>query len=693
MGALSYERHDGRDLHRWPKDQVFMVLDYETFSERSIKHVGAFEYANHPSTEVLCAAWATGTFEELKTRRAKSWYPSMRGGGFAEFLQTLMDPSVILVAHNALFDRFITKYTFAVKDMYSKRESLQAIPIKRWVCTAALASARALPRSLEGSVDALQLPMKKNKDGKRLVRKFSQPHVRKKTGEVYRHTVDTDPEDFQRFVEYCEDDVNATIGLFLEIDMLPPAERQQWLLEQRINEYGFRVDRNLVKKIQAMIDEEKTALDQEAEELSLGMITSATKRDGVLDYLRSEGLYLPNLTKGTVSEAIQSGLATGDALRMLEIRQASSKTSLAKYPAYLMRSEHDGRLRDNLVYHAASTGRYGGAGLQPQNLPRGSIKNTVLAAEVIEELDLEGIRLTYGDPLEVFSSCIRNMIVASEGHVFDVADYSTVEVRVAFWLAGDEDALDTIRSGRDLYIEQAARLYGVTPESIAAKGKDSLERFFGKEIVLGCQFQMGAERLRRACQEKGREISEELAIRAVAMYRETYKKVAALWARYEKAAISAVQNPGLAFFTDRTKWFFESGALFCELPSGRRIAFQSATVETAKNRWGTVKPTLHFWAVDSTTKKWKRFSSYGGLLMQNVVQSIARDLMAAAMLRIEKTRVWRLCLTVHDELVGERKVMGEGSLEEFQALMEKLPPWAKGLPIATEGWSGRRYRK
>lgn len=682
--------NESLDTSVFPADQEYMILDFETYSEADLRDVGAYEYSMHPSTEVLCAAWVRGTKKDLETRRAKSWNPNQPTPDFGEFIQGLLDPKVILVAHNAFFDRMITRNVFAVKDMYSKRHEIRGAPIERWLCTASLSAALGLPRSLEDSVNALNLPMKKNKDGKKLIQKFSKPRKPSKANPSKRNTFQTDPDDFARFVEYCRDDVDATIGLLLNLEMLSPFERRVWCLDQKMNERGFAVDRPLVSKVLNLIDVETQMLHQEVQELSFGVIESANQRGEVLQFLKDEGVFLPDLQKDTVASALKDGLAEGVAKRMLEIRAAISKTSTAKYEAFELRSRTDGRIRDSLVYHKAVTGRWGGAGLQPQNLPgRGSIENTMLATEVLTSCDIETIRLIYGDPMEVFSSCIRNMIVATDGYIFDVVDYEQIEPRVLFWIAGDEPALKGFREKRDIYSEQASVVFNKP----ITKKENPYERFIGKQLILGCGYQMGPPRFVESCAAQGESISKDLATKAVAAYRSAHKPVVDLWAKLEKAALSAVQNPGMTFSVNRTKWFVQGDVLYCELPSGRRMAYQSPEVIFTTTQWDPRKPTLQYWSVHSQTRKWTKQTSYGGKLTENVVQAIARDIMVSAMIRVDRSAKWKLVLTVHDELVAERKISNGGSVQDLQRLMEVVPAWAEGCPIATEGWSSLRYKK
>lgn len=681
----------------FPADQVYCVLDYETFSEAPLKKTGGFEYSVHPSTEIICAAWRIGTREELKKAYTQWWAPNFgdSGGGLSSLLKALRDPSVIMVAHNALFEQMITRNVFATKYMGSKREELQSIPVSRWLCTASLAAVLALPRRLEGAASALKLPTQKDKEGHKLILKWCKPRKPTKKNPNTRHT---GPVELKRIIDYCVTDVGAEVELFLKLPPLSDKERAIWELDQKINLRGFLVDRPLVKTILSLIEKESAKLNADTDELTFGKVLSATQRDGVLNWLSIEGITLENLTKKTVEDALKFGDVQGDARRMLELRLAISKTSTAKYQAFELRSRHDSRLRDILLFSAASTRRWGGMGVQPQNFPRGSIKDTVQASSILREGDLELIRLIYGEPMNVFSSCLRNMIIAPKGKVLDVADYAAIETRVLFWFARHEEGLKAFREERDLYCEMAGYIFRESDEDIRAgyKAGDvqaALKRFVGKGVILGCGYNMGGEKFKKSCSLQGQEIEQDLADQAVATYRNIHAPVVKLWKNIELAAIAAVKNPGKKYTINRTSWYVRNGFLFCDLPSGGRLAYYGPTVRYRPTPWGETKPALYHWGTNTVTKQWEEQGTYGGKLVENVVQATSRDIMAEAMLRIEACGPWEIVLSVHDELLAERDLLKNGSNKEFISLMAEVPDWAEGCPIKVEGWEGTVYRK
>lgn len=660
-------------------EMKYLILDYETRSEANLKRVGAFEYACHPSTEILCVAWRFGTREELRTAPVKTWSP-FNPSPYGELIRALCDPSVKLIAHNAFFEQVITRH---VLSKIVNRPELCAIPPTRWTCTAARARALALPGNLEGASHALALAHQKDMGGHRLMLKMCKPRKPTKTNPAKWHD---SPEDLARLTEYCAHDILAETELFFTLPALSPSERRVWELDQAINLRGFHVDRTLTKTILEMIDEETRALNLETEHMTLGILESTTQRDGVLDWLGSEGIMLPDLRAKTVRDAISAGMAPGEAGRLLTIRQAVSRTSTAKFSAFEMRSRHDSRIRDHLVYHTASTGRWGGAGIQPQNFPRGTIKDTEQAAEVLALGDLELVRLLYGDPMEVFSSCLRAMITPTPGKRFFCADYSSIEVRVLFWIADHFDGINAFRDDRPIYEEMAAEIYS---KKVSAVDRD--ERQLGKKAILGCGFQMGKSKFLQTCLDDGLKINEELAGLAVDAYRSAHRPVVKLWSNLNRAAIFAVQNPGKKVRINHTAWWVEGKFLYCELPSGRRLAYYGPEVRQKNTPWGEKQPALYHWGVNSVTRKWELAGTYGGMLTENVVQATARDLMADAMVRIDDGGKFKIVLSVHDELLTEGDA--DQSIGEFESLMAITPAWADGLPVKVAGWTGSRYRK
>ncbi len=657
-------------------NQKYLILDFETYSEADLKRVGGYEYSCHPSTEIICVAWTLGT------RGGKWTEVKCSNNDYYELVKLILDNRIIKVAHNAIFEQSI------IKNVLGRAwSSVTDIPPEEFMCTAAMAASHALPRNLEGACLSLDLPIKKDMEGRKLILKWCKPRKPTLKNPSRRHTK---PKELARIMQYCATDVEAERLLFERLPLLNPIERKVWCLDQKINFKGFAVDRPLVDAVLKMVETETENLTEELIELTDGRVQTANERAKLLVEIERNGIHMPDLKAKTVQDTLEAGItANPTAMRLLQIRQAVSKTSTAKYAAFESRSRTDSRCRDILVYHAASTGRWGGAGVQPQNFPRGTIKNTDLACEILRTGELGLVRACYDDPMSAFSSALRGVIIPTEGTELFCADYAAIETRVLFWIADHEEGLNAFRENRDLYKEMASIIYGVPVGAVT-----SLMRQLGKAAVLGCGYQMGAAKFVASCKLQRIDVEEDTAKSAVKAYRSTHHPVVTLWSTIAEAAIRAVQRPHKRFFSshNHTTWFVEDDFLFCELPSGRRLAYYKPEVRWEATPWGDQHPKLYHYSVNPLSKKWELAATYGGKLVENVIQAVARDLMAEAMLRIDEAG-FEIVLSVHDEIVAEAPIEDARSVREFENLMATNPEWAAGMPVKVEGWKGFRYRK
>lgn len=687
-----------------PEDRIYTVFDYETFSEAPLKEVGAFEYSVHPSTEILCVAWRTGTRTQLRNAKTKLWIPSLPEHSpytWLHFFRALTDESTTLVAHNMFFETCITLNVFSRLLSGTHAVCLEeAFYAARLICTAARAAALALPRNLEGAANVLNLAVKKDMEGAKLLAKHCKPRKPTKKDPSTRHN---STDELLRIAQYCVTDIDVEVELLLSTPPLTPQEQALWEIDQAINWHGFAVDRPLVGTILDMIDIEMTRVTERVRELSSGELNSAGQIDALINWLAKHQAFLPDLQKKTVEDAL-AGKLTPIAREMLTLRQAAARTSTKKYVAFESNSRHQARARGCYLFHGASTGRWAGARVQPQNLVRSHLKFpdieraiSIIQPQSVEDTDddvaerLELLRMMYGPPMPVFASMLRSMIIADEGYTLDVGDYAAIEVRVLFWLADHERGLQAFREGRDLYIEQAASVYNKPASQI---GKESTERFFGKTLVLGCGFGTGADKFMGVCAQVGQTITKDFAQHAINSYRTMHWPVVKLWGLYERAAMEAVKNPGKRFHIKHTIWFVRGDFLYCELPSGRRLAYHKPYIAPTKTAWGETKPTLFHFGIDAKTHKWRVQKTWGGVLVENVTQAVAREIMAAAMVRIHNTGVWRIVLHSHDELGAERPLRAKHATNaRFKELMTEVPEWAEGMPIKVEAWEGGRYKK
>lgn len=679
------------------KPVTYMVLDYETFSEVDLKKSGAWEYSVHPSTEILCGAFRIGTSEELATAPTKLLLPC-GGPDFGEFYKAICNPEIILVAHNALFEQVITRNVYAKRWMY-KNTYLQNIPVSRWVCTAALAASVGVPRHLDGAGQALKLTNKKDLEGHRLMLKLCKPRTPSKNDPSTRWD---DVDDYSQLYDYCIKDIAAEVELFLMLPPLHRIERKFWELDQTINLRGFAVDRKMVNgalEASALVSD---YLTNEIKTASNGKLFSAKQVAKVKAFLKKHGVQLPNLQADTIEESLKRNDLAPMARRILEIRRSSGRSSPAKYEAFELRSRSDGRARDNTLFYGAHTGRQSGTGLQPQNL----FKRVIPQAEVDEAVALlrdDPAEITwFPQPVDVLASCIRSAIVAAPGHILDVGDFSTIEVRVLFWLCGHKKGLEAFVAGKDLYIEMAAKIYEqdekIILEGYKSETVDGLnKRQLGKQTVLGAGFGIGigGTKFQQTCKSYGIDISIQLAQKAIARYRDLHRPVPHFWEVIEDAARRAMDNPGKAYRHGYLTWKRQGKWLTVQLPIGRKLYYYRPEMQRVRTMYGE-KTVLTYMGVNSVTKQFERQKTWGGKLTENVVQAVARDLLMEALLRVEKTTASRPVLAVHDEIVAERKLTAKGDSGAHQAFLDAMavvPDWCEGLPVKVEGWCADRYRK
>lgn len=372
---------------------------------------------------------------------------------------------------------------------------------------------------------------------------------------------------------------------------------------------------------------------------------------------------------------------------MLLARAAVGKSSTAKIAAMQARSNHDGRIRGTLIYHGATTGRWTGRGIQPQNLPRAEVEDVdACLADALGDHDAFG--LLWGDAFGAAAGCLRGLLVARQGHVLVAADYAQIEARVLLWLAQDP-GLRLFADGSDIYREMASRIYDKPVGEIT-----KAERQVGKQAVLGLGYGMGVQKFHDTCQKEGIHLAANLEERTVQTYRATFAKVKSYWYAVEDAAVGAVRQPGtITTVRGRVKFRHDGTHLWARLPSGRKLCYPFAEVGDRQTPWGETRAAVTFMAEEQQSRKWVRTDTYGGKLVENLTQAAARDLCATATVQAEAAGLPPVLLC-HDEIVCEVPAAdGEAALQRLIGIMTALPAWAEGIPIKAEGWTGWRYRK
>lgn len=686
-----------------------IVIDFETRSEVSVADVGAYRYAEHPSTVILCFSW------KLKGTDLKgTWVP---GDPFPQALLDHLYAGRTFEAHNVPFERCIW-FCILWKQL--------RIPVPtRWVDTLAACAYRAIPLGLDKVGPVLDLPIQKDKRGKYLLQQLSKPRKPRKaekkefedlglTEDEWPVLYNDDPELLWELYEYCETDVEAEDALGDTIGDLPPSEYRLWVLDQKINARGIAVDLELVQKARAVADLAINRMLLELQEITEGKVRTANQRDKLLEWLVGEGLYLENTQAATIEKAVARDDLQPHVKRVLQLRQSLSKNSISKLDSFWQCTCSDARLRGLLQYHGAGTGRWSGRLVQPQNFPRGSLEDYTKAlglkpAEVMELLidciklggqdAIDAIEMMFGDIMEALTTALRGCFVAGAGKRFVVADFSAIEAVVLAWLAGEGwkvEAFEAIQRGepyngaQDIYCATASMVFGY---EVLGKKTHPKERQVGKtcELAFGYQGGVGAW---YNFDDSGKYTEVEIN-GFKESWRERHPNTVALWHGLEAAAMDAMHldektnYKSIAFepVYDRAgKW------LTCILPNGRRLWYFNPIVREVV-KFGRKRMELTYEGRDNKRGgAWGRVGTYGGMLTENVVQAISRDLMAEAIIRVEQAGYATL-LTVHDEIIAE--VDDEyGSLEEFERTMAlPVPPWAKGCPVAVDGWEGTRYMK
>ncbi len=646
-------------------------IDFETRSKCNLKLYGAFRYAQDPSTSVLCLAY------QLPDMHSPTiWHPWLSEAPIDLWEWVVSGGRV--ESHNAEFEFCIWNYVCV------KLYSWPRLSYTQLVCSAAKAAALSLPRKLDQLGPALDLPVVKDKEGHRLMLKMSKPRRPTKNDKSEWHEKF---DEFERLFEYCETDVITESLASQKMKPLSEKEQKLWELTLKINKRGIYCDLELCKTAIEFAAQREKELTQELIEITDSVVTTPSQRDRILAFVREAEVEMDDLTARTVEETLKKEIPNLPR-RVLEIRQALSKSSVKKYKAMIGMASDDSRIRGTLLYHGAvPTGRFAGRGIQPQNFARGQVKDVENIYHALESKDYEWFNTLFPDVFTALSSGLRGMLRAAPGNKLYCMDFAAIEARVILWLALDEKNLNVYREGiEDPYKIMASKIFTVPLSEVTKQ-----QRELGKRAVLGCGYGMGAKKFKKTCYDNGGlVIDESLADKAVKAYRENYSSVKAFWYECELKACFAVKNPGIVIKAGHVKWGVQGDFLFCQLPNGRKLAYYKPEVKEVESPWG-MKDELSFMSVDTKTKKWMREHTYGGKLAENLSQSVARDVMVDAMFRAEENN-YNVILTVHDEIVSETKE-NFGSLDEFEHIIAQVPDWAEGLPIKVEGWDGIRYRK
>lgn len=656
-----------------------LSIDIETFGSEPIAKTGLYKYVQSPDFEVLLFAYSLdGAPVEIIDLASGEQLPPW-------LAKVLLDPSYIKHAYNAAFEWYcLSKFCG------------RPLPVEQWRDTMLHGLYCGYTAGLDATGKALGLPADKQKMsvGKSLIRYFCIPcSPTKANGGRTRNYPKHDAAKWNLFKEYCRQDVATEMEIEQRLSAfpVPDAVEKQWRTDLRINSRGVAVDMEMVQGALEIDAISRDTLMQEA--VSITGLQNPNSIAQLAKWVEeTTGETLPDLKKDTVKQMLKTQAVTGSAERMLEIRQELGKTSTKKYNAIEAVICTDGRVRGLLQFYGANrTGRWAGRLVQVQNLPRTYIGQLPLAREAVKKREADKLHLLYGSVPDTLSQLIRTSFIASEGNVLIDADFSSIEARVIAWLAKEEWVLDVFRTHGKIYEATASQMFGVPIEKIKKGNPEYTLRQRGKVATLALGYQGGVGAL-IAMGALNMGIPEEDLQDIVYRWRESNKRIVELWYGIEKAAVTTIQTgrqTGINGLLFSREFDIRSGLDFLTitLPSSRKLYYVQPSL--GMNQWD--RPSINYTGVNQKTKKWERLETYGGKLVENVVQGIARDCLALAIEHLE-TAGFPIVFHVHDEVVIDIPA-DRANLDEVVKLMTLPIPWAKDLPLNADGWTGKFFRK
>lgn len=699
--------------------------------------VGAPVYAEHPSCDILSLAYnlKNGLGQRL-------WLPThpapldlleyIRSGGLIE-------------AQNVGFEFYIWQ------NVGVKKYGWPPLDPKQLRCSKAKSRAWSLPGALADAAKVLGLSQQKDTDGKRLLNKFSIPRNPTKADKRTRILPLDDAADGPRLFDYNVQDIAVESELSSRVPDLTDAELAVWQLDQTINRRGVYIDMPSVDAMIAVYESECQRLEKELQAITNGEINSAGQVAAIVKHLESYGLYLQGLDSDNVEAALARELPPV-ARRVLEIRQSVGSSNIKKLYAFKLRTSADSRLRDMFEYYGAATGRWAGRGVQPQNMasagPKvvrssccGAIHSAHLPAcpyclapaatttaqpaewgaesmeSVLRDVKSRAIYTNWKDPVGAMTGCLRGMFTAAPNHRLISSDFSAIEAVVLACMAGEQWRIDVFNTHGKIYEMSAAKISGIPFETIMQHKKDTgqhhpLRKTIGKvaELASGYAGWIGAWKAFGA----DAFMSEQEIKQAILKWRAESPAIVEFWGGQwhqpnprewdfvprlfglEGAAVAAVMSIGNWYTAGPTKWGVHNDALYCQLPSGRFLTYHRPRLTSSVDPRGLNVMKLTYEGYNSDSSKgpvgWMRRDTYGGKLCENVVQAVARDILANSLLNLEAAG-YPIVMHVHDEVISEVP-NGVGSVLEFERIMSTMPSWCPDWPIrAAGGWEGLRYRK
>ena len=651
-----------------------LACDLETYSPVNLAKSGVYPYAADPEFALLLFGYSIdGGDVHVVDLTSGEQLPD-------EVLAALVDPGVVKWSFNAAFERVCLSAW-----LRSHHPDLLAggfLDPAQWRCTMIWSAYLGLPMSLDAVGAALDLDVKKDSAGKKLIKQFCTPATPSVlNGGGTRNLPASDPTGWAQFIAYNRRDVEVELAIHdsLSLFPMPETEWDAYALDQTINDTGILLDHTLADAAVALDDQHRAVTLARAQELT--GLENPNSPIQLKEWLTTHGCEIDSLAKADVEAALDT--ATGKMKEVLELRGDLAKSSVKKYQAMRNVAGADERARGLIQFYGAGrTGRFAGRLVQVQNLPRNYLPDLDEARTLTRQGNLDALELLYDSVPDTLSQLIRTAFIPSAGCRFIVADYSAIEARVIAWLAGEASTLQAFRDGKDLYCETASRMFGVPVEK---HGVNAELRQKGKIATLACGYN-GSVGALKAMGALRMGLAEHELKPIVDAWRAANPHIVQLWADVEQAVLDAITTRR-AVRLRNLRFSVESGILFITLPSGRRLAYVQPRL--GENRWGGTSIT---YSGVTTGRKWGRLETYGGKLVENIVQAVARDLLVHAM-RLVAQAGHRIVMHVHDEIVIDEPADSGFTVADACRLMATPPVWADGLPLDADGYECDYYRK
>lgn len=648
------------------------MIDIETYSDIDIADAGSYRYAQSPNFEVMLLAYKfdiepTQIVDLKKGERIPD-----------RVIAALGDPGVVKKAYNAAFEWYCLNLAGIVT------------PLEQWECTMVHALYNGYPSGLAATGNAVGIPEDKKKMsvGKALIRYFCCPcKPTKSNGGRTRNMPHHDPDKWELFKTYCIQDVEAEyeIDLRLEEFPMPTAEWSRWHRDTRMQAHGVKLDRELIAGALYINERSTTELLSKAQIIT--GLENPKSNAQMLKWVQSQGVDVDNLRKETVADLLDREALPIRVRQALELRAQYQKTSVTKFEKMAETIGVFDRCRGLLQFYGANrTGRYAGRLVQVQNLPRNSMDTLDEAREIVKAGDHEALKSKYKNIPDTLSQLIRTAFIPSEGNKFIVSDFSAIEARVIAWLAGEEWVLDVFRNNGDIYCATASQMFGVPVEKHGVNGE---LRQKGKIATLALGYQGGVGAL-KAMGALKMGIPEEELQGIVNMWRNANPHIVQMWWDVEAMARSVIETGipttgyGLMFQLEGNR--YGASYMTITLPSGRKLFYNTPQIDYSMDSRGSIV----YFGQNQVTKKWELLETYGGKLVENCVQAIARDCLVETMNRVEDAG-YDIVMHIHDEVVIDARM--DQKLDDVNDIFAIEIPWAKGLPLKGAGFEGEYYMK